>query len=499
MTAHLVTVTTRDRIAPVEIVSNDRQTHRPHHQQATQPPIQVKGESTMMNIRTRPGRRVLAALISLAFVAAACGSDDDDDASDSPAATEAPAGSEAPAASEAPSGETVEIDWWHIQNNDPGLSDWQAMADAYTALHPNVKINITVMANEAFKAAIQTNIQAGDVPDLFQSWGGGGLRDQVAAGVVRDITDESAAFVGDLGEGAVNLYQVDGVQYGIPYNAGMVGFWYNKDLFTEAGITAPPATWDELIADIGLLKDAGITPIAVGAGDKWPAHFWYSYLMVRLGGAEAMNQIAADNNFSVPNVIEAGEKVAELVALEPFQEGFLGAGWDAPDGESGAMATGAAAMDLMGQWAPGAFRNQLGLEVGEELPFELGWFPFPTVEGGAGQASDGFGGGDGFAVGKDAPPEAVDFLAFITNADNQRIWATNSGLPVNKEAKDAVTDPNMQAVLDGLNNASFVQLYLDQFFTAEVGAAVNDQTALLFADATSPEDAAAAITAVAGG
>ena len=37
--------------------------------------------------------------------------------------------------------------------------------------------------------------------------------------------------------------------------------------------------------------------------------------MVRLGGADAMNQIAADNNFSVPNVIDAGKKIAELVAL----------------------------------------------------------------------------------------------------------------------------------------------------------------------------------------
>ena len=88
---------------------------------------------------------------------------------------------------------------------------------------------------------------------------------------------------------------------------------------------------------------------------------------------------------------------------------------------------------------------------------------------------------------------------FITNADNQRTWAKNSGLPVNKEANDAVTDPNMKAVLDGLNNATFTQLFLDQFFSAEVGGAVNDQTALLFAGETSPEDAAAAITAVAGG
>jgi raffinose/stachyose/melibiose transport system substrate-binding protein len=467
----------------------------------------------MMSIRTRQRRRLVAALMSMAFIAASCGSDDgkaaDDTgapatpaATDAAEATEAPAttaAAEAPATTEATSGEKVEIDWWHIQNNDPGKADWQAMADAYMAEHPNVKINITVMENEAFKAAIQTNIQSGDVPDLFQSWGGGGLRDQVAAGVVRDVADEAAPFIGDLGEGAVKLYQVDGKQYGIPFNAGMVGFWYNKDLFTQAGITGPPATWDELLADVQMLKDAGVTPIAVGAGDKWPAHFWYSYLMVRLGGADAMNQIAADNNFSVPNVIDAGKKVAELVALAPFQEGFLGAGWDAPDGESGTMASGGAAMDLMGQWAPGAFKNQAGLKPEQSLPFELGWFPFPSLDGGAGLPSDAFGGADGFAVGKDAPPEAVDFLGFITNPVNQRTWAKNSGLPVNKEANDAVADPNMKAVLDGLNNATFMQLYLDQFFSAEVGGTVNDQTALLFAGETSPEDAAAAITAVAGG
>ena len=100
-------------------------------------------------------------------------------------------------------GEAVNIDWWHIQNNDPGKADWQNMADAYTAEHPNVKINITVMENEAFKAAMQTNMQAGDVPDLFQSWGGGGLRDQVDAGLVQDITEASSGFIGDLSEGAV--------------------------------------------------------------------------------------------------------------------------------------------------------------------------------------------------------------------------------------------------------------------------------------------------------
>src|SRR6185369_3786537 len=189
-----------------------------------------RGGIPMIRTTTRQRRRAVAALISMAFIAAACGSDG---GTSTPAATNAaaPAATEAaapaatnaatPATVAATSGDKVEIDWWHIQNNDPGKADWQAMADAYTALHPNVKINITVMENEAFKAAIQTNIQSGDVPDLFQSWGGGGLRDQVAAGVVQDISDSSSSFTGDLGQAAVKLYQVDGKQYGIPYNTSM--------------------------------------------------------------------------------------------------------------------------------------------------------------------------------------------------------------------------------------------------------------------------------------
>ena len=77
------------------------------------------------------------------------------------------------AAAETPA-EEVTIEWWHIQNTEPMLSVWQEFADEFMEANPNVQINITVMENEAFKAALQTNLQAGDVPDLFQSWGGGG-------------------------------------------------------------------------------------------------------------------------------------------------------------------------------------------------------------------------------------------------------------------------------------------------------------------------------------
>ena len=135
-----------------------------------------------------------------------------------------------------------------------------------------------------------------------------------------------------------------------------------------------------------------------------------------------------------------------------------------------------------------------------DLPWRIGWAPFPTVDGGAGAATDAFGGADGFAVGKDAPPEAVDFLAFITNEANQETWAANSGLPVNPAAVDAVTDPNMQAVLEGLNDGD-VHPALPRPVLHGRGRWRRStiRRALLFAGETTPEEAAAAITATAGG
>ena len=471
-----------------------------------------------MTNQTRALRRVAALVAALGLVTAACGGDDEpaaepaaessdtgadeptaEPSDDEPAAEPSDDDSAAESADDEPAGdaEAVTIEWWHIQNTDPAMSNWQTVADQYEAENPGVDIEITVMENEAFKAAIQTNMQAGDVPDLFQSWGGGGLLQQVDAGLVQDISGEVSDVADDLT--GVGSFSFDGATYGLPWKVGMVGFWYNADLFAEAGLEAPADTWEGLLEQVQTLKDAGITPIAVGAGDKWPAHFWYSYLMVRLCGSDGMVEIAVDNDFTRECVVEAGQKVLDLVALEPFQEGYLGAGWDAPDGESGTMANAGAAMDLMGQWAPGAFAAQLGLEDASEIPFNLGWAPFPDVAGGAGVPTEGFGGVDGFVVGSDAPPETIDFLKYIVSPDVQRQISIDQPLPANREAADAVTDPNQLAVFDGLSESTFLQQYLDQFFTPEVGGMVNDQTALLFGDATSPSDAAAAITTTAGG
>ncbi|MEU8079901.1 extracellular solute-binding protein, partial [Catellatospora citrea] len=132
------------------------------------------------------------------------------------------------------------INWWHIQNTEPMLPVWAAIAKEYETAHTNVKVVIQPLENEAFKAKLTTATQAGSPPDLFQSWGGGVLKQQVDAGLVKDITADVQPWIGSLLPASVQPFTIDGKIYGVPFDVGMVGFWYNKDLFAKAGITATP-------------------------------------------------------------------------------------------------------------------------------------------------------------------------------------------------------------------------------------------------------------------
>ena len=125
------------------------------------------------------------------------------------------------------------------------------MANEYMAAHPNVIIEITILENEAFKTKLTTVMQGGDPPDIFQSWGGGTFNEQVDAGLLQDITADldadGGAWRNTFAPGALAVFAKDGKNYGVPWDMGMVSWWYNKDLFAKANIANPPTTWTELL------------------------------------------------------------------------------------------------------------------------------------------------------------------------------------------------------------------------------------------------------------
>jgi raffinose/stachyose/melibiose transport system substrate-binding protein len=381
----------------------------------------------------------------------------------------------------------VTIEWWHITTAEDQKAVWQSLADEYTALHPEVTINITVLENENFKTKMTTVMQSGEPPDIFQSWGGGTMNEYANAGLLRDITPELDANNGEwrstFGAGALGVYALDGKNYGVPWDMGMVGVFYNKGLFAQAGISAFPATWTELMDDIEMLKAAGITPMATGAGDKWPSAFIWEYLATRIGGQAAF--LAAANrtgSFTDPAFVQAGEKLAELVTANAFQDGFLGATWG---DEATTFGNGNAAMDVMGQWGPGAYKDNSVDKQG--IGDNLAWAPFPMVEGGAGDPNDAVGGGNGFALGKNAPDAAVDFVKYLTRAESLSLCAAAGWcLPPVAGTSDSLTDPLMKQISDQLALAKYFQLYYDQYLPPAMGSVVNDNVQAIMAEANDP-------------
>ncbi len=392
------------------------------------------------------------------------------------------------------------IHWWSIDTADANAKLNQSYADAFMAAHPDVTIEITVLENEAFKAKLATVMQSGNPPDMFQSWGGGVLWNFAQAGLLRDITPDLTANNNEWKDsfstqGALNLYSYDGKYYGIPYTFGAVGFWYNKDLFKKAGIDAPPATWDELLTDVKKLKDAGITAISIGEKDKWPGHFWWASLVTRIAGQEGFDAAyTRKGSFADEPFVKAGELFKQLVDLNAFQDGFLGEGYTE---ESAHMGNGEAAMELMGQWAPDVMKSnstdQKGLPEGT-----LGWFPFPSVDGQKGDPSDVFGGGDGFAFGKNAPDATIEFAKTLYTRENLASSVTTKGiLPVIKGMDDLVTNPLLKTVLAARDNAKYYQLYYDQFFPPALAQAVLDAVQGLAAGTMTPQEAAQSVEDVA--
>jgi raffinose/stachyose/melibiose transport system substrate-binding protein len=430
-------------------------------------------------------------LAVLAVVIAACSSSTSS-GSTAPSAAAPSAGAPSVGASAEPSAaaaEPVTVDWWHITTGEPGKTDFKAIADAYTAAHPNVKINITVLENEAFKTKLAAT-PADAYPDLFQSWGGGTMATQADAGLLQDITAAVAPWKDTVNPGAMSIYQYKGAQYGIPWDMGMIGFWYNKELFQKAGISSPPATWDDFLAAIPKLKAAGVAPLAIAGKDKWPSMHLWTYLVLRNGGGDALAKMIESGDWNTDACINAGKAVLALNALDPYQKGFASADYNS---EAASVGNGKAAMELMGQWAPSVQKDQSTGKKG--LGDKLGWFAFPTVAGGAGAATDGVGGGNGIAVGKNAPPEAVDFLKFFMDKTNQDKLNTDGvGLSTTVGTESTVTDPNLQAVLAGRGAATFMQLYLDQATSGSLAAAFNDATVALFLGKSTPEKACQTLT-----
>src|SRR5438477_1104968 len=342
------------------------------------------------------------------------------------------------------------VKWLHIEVNPAQVKVWEEVARAYEAAHPGVKVEMQFLENEAYKAKLPTILQSKDRPHIIYSWAGGVLKAQVEAGVLEDITDSVKGYSDQIAPAALAAFTQNGRVYGLPISLSQVGFLYNKELMAKGNVDPGKIkTWDDLLAAVKTLKTAGVTPIVVGGADKWPLHFYWTHLAVRLGGKAGFDAALRGENggFEGETFQKAGELFKQLVDLQPFQNGFLG--FKNPQAV-GYFGDGKAAMTLAISTVYNLQRSLAADKVGL-TPEKIGWFDFPVVQGGKGEPTDTLGGITGWVITKGAPKEATDFLEFFISKDVQtKLAAGNFLIPVVKGAEVGLNNAFMKQIADNL-------------------------------------------------
>ncbi|GAB2523956.1 extracellular solute-binding protein [Microbacterium petrolearium] len=368
---------------------------------------------------------------------------------------------------------SVEMTMWHNSTTGPGKEFWEEAAAAFAEENPGVTINVTSVQNEDLDGKLQTAVNSGDMPDIFLQRGGGKLADIVAAGQVKDLTGAIDDDVREaLGEGSFNAFTLEDKIYAVPTAVLPGGIFYSKDLFAQAGITETPTTIDELGEAVDKLKAAGIQPIALGGKAAWPAAHWYYFFALRACSEDVISNLTTNPDFTDGCWLEAAQNLEEFAGTDPFHEGFLTTDpQEGANSSAGLIANHQAAMELMGAWNVGVIASLTPDE--QPLP-DLGWFPFPAVDGGDGDPTAMMGGVDGYSCSVDSPSACEEFLNFISGKEWQEKYAeAYQTIPASSEALGAVTDPSLQPLMEAYGEAAYVTLWLDTALGQNVGNALN--------------------------
>jgi len=383
----------------------------------------------------------------------------------------------------------VTLSWWNNANTQPLLGVFTNIIKQFETAHPNITIHNVPMQNELFKTKVTPALRGNSPPDIFQQWGSGQQATQVQSGKLADISSDVSPWIGSLGTPATE-WQTNGKWYGVPYDLHVVGFWYRKDLFQQAGISSPPTTIAQLESDDATLRAHGITPITVGSKDGWPDAFWWEYFAVRECSQSTITQAMSGVSLSAPCFTKASADLDAFMKTNPFQTGFLATpAQSVPNSSVALLANGKAAMELQGDWDPGA---GAGLTSDKNLFAKLGWFPFPSVPGGAGDPKAVLGGGDGYSCTTGASePACAEFLQFLTTpAVQKQIIGAGVGLPANPAADSDLTVPAEQDAAAANSAAPYIAEYFDIALPTTPGQNLDNAVAKWFA---SPEPTGSAI------
>ncbi|NLP82861.1 ABC transporter substrate-binding protein [Microbacterium sp. CFH 90308] len=333
----------------------------------------------------------------------------------------------------------IVLDFWNGFTGPDGPA-LQQVVDDFNASQDEIEVKTNIMPWDTLYQKVLTSVASDGGPDII-AMSASRIPQFADEGLFMPVDDyyenadnDSAA----LAEAAVEASIYDGQNYGVPVNYAPMMMYYNKDLFTAAGLDpeAPPATWDEFAAMVPQLSkdengDGKPEQYAIALADHETVPIFPSLLWGTGGGI--VSEDGSTSTLGDPETIEALEFWVSLVTEQQAS----------PIGLSGADAdklfqTGKAAIEIVGPWMTTGF-DEAGLNYGLAKPF-------------AGPSDDAVL-ADVVSMGvpsnasEDVKSAAYEFFAFWNSPEGQVTWANGSGFPPTRaDVADQVTESPYPAI-----------------------------------------------------
>jgi multiple sugar transport system substrate-binding protein len=313
------------------------------------------------------------------------------------------------------------ITLWSRSQND------LKFAELYNSTHKN-QVEVTVVPGDTFLQKVGSAAGSGSLPDVL-------VADVVYAinyasqGVYADITDriEASGMKDTLVKAHLEAGTVGGRMYGVPHFVDVSMIFYNKDLFTQAGLDPEkfPTSFDELYAAAAKIHALG--PDIYGfALQNSPGGWAYQ----GMAGLAASGEPPLKDDGKVANLNTPAMKKMLTFYKRMLDEGIMSATTrsDVDAGTWPLMTGGKAGMGWAGNWFGGAF--------GKDVKGDWGVAPWPAIDGGA---VGGFVGGDivGITAGSKKQDAAWDFIAWtLTDEAQVKVLGANGVLPDRTDLAD---------------------------------------------------------------
>lgn len=342
----------------------------------------------------------------------------------------------------------------------------EQLNNSFQEQHEGVTIQRTTRPLDDLKVTLMLSVESGEGPDVANvNQGAPDMGEMVRSDLLVPIDEyaEQYGWLDEFSEGLLTRNRWsdegqfgEGELYGVAPQAEIVGVFYNRALFEEAGIDVPE-TFEEFEANLEALHEAGITPIVYGGLDGWPGIHLYGAIQHLYVDRAALDEVVygQGGSWDTAENREAAEVLVDWVEQGYILNGFEGIGYD---DTVALFAQGQGAMMITGSWIAGEVDDNEDIGFFAMPPHEASADEVPLLVGGTGIPLS-------ITVNAEDQDLAAEYIDHMVSEEAAQLWAEAGFIPVMDVPEGAIDTDSLQgevlAVWERVNEADAIGHYLD--------------------------------------